>query len=109
MDRAFSPAWGSTFTIANALTASAAVAIPKNCSAIVLTNTSATARAHVALTQSFSEGDALPTGDVPTTTGNLPILPNNQIVVWCGPGFSVIRAIATAADGDLIVTPGNIV
>jgi len=109
MSRAFSPAWGSTITIANALSATAAVSIPKNCNAIVLTNTSATARVHVALTQSQSEGDALPTGDAPTTASALPILSGSQIVVWVGSGPSVIRTIATVADGDLIVTPGSFV
>lgn len=107
MDRAFSPAWGSTISIANAAASAAAVSLPKNCNALLLTNTSATARAHVALTQYGSEGGAAPTGNEPTTSTGLPILPNQQIVVYIGIGPSVIRAIATAADGDLLVTPGN--
>jgi hypothetical protein len=108
MNNAFSPAWGSGFTITNAITATAAIALPKNGDAIVLTNTSATARVHVDLTQYASEGDALPAGVEPTVTDSLPILPSQQIVVYKGPNLSVIRAIATAADGVLIVTPGSL-
>jgi hypothetical protein len=107
MNSIFSPAWGSGFTITNAIAATTAVALPKNANALVLTNTSATARVHVELTQYQSEGGALPTGEEPTTADGLPILPNQQIMVYCGPGLNVIRAIATAADGGLIVTPGN--
>lgn len=107
MNNVFSPAWGSTINIANAATATAAVAVPKNCDAILLTNTSTTARAHVALTEYQSEGASLPTGIEPTTSDSLPILPNMQIVIRCGLGLKVIRAIATAADGNLLVTPGN--
>ena len=105
---AFSPAWGSTISISNSATATAAQALPKNATALVLTNTSATARAHVVLTQYGSEGGALPTGDEPTVTNGLPILPNQQIMVYVGIGPSVIRAIATVADGALIVTPGSL-
>jgi hypothetical protein len=104
----FSPAWNSTIEITNAIASAAAVALPKNANALLLTNTSATARAHVALTSYQSEGDALPTGTAPTTSIGLPILPNQQIVVYVGQSLKVIRAIATAADGVLLVTPGNI-
>lgn len=108
MSNMFSPAWGSTINIVNAITATTAVALPKNANALVLTNTSATARVHVALTQYQSEGDVLPTGTAPTTSDGFPILPNQQVFIYVGPGLSVIRAIATAADGNLIVTPGNV-
>jgi hypothetical protein len=104
----FSPAWGSTTSVANAITATAAVALPKNCNAVILTNTSATARAHVAVTYYSSEGGALPTGDAPTTSSGLPILPNQQVAVYVGIGPSVIRTIATAADGNIIITPANV-
>ena len=109
MKDTFSPAWGSTIEIPNATSATAAVAIHKECTALLLANSSATARAHVMLTDYFSEGDALPTGDAPTTANGLVILPNSQIVVYVGPKLSVIRAIATAADGSLFVQPGNFV
>ena len=105
----FSPTFGSTLSIANDVTASTAAAIPKSADALLLTNTSATARAHVVVTQYQSEGDALPTGDAPTTSTGLPILPNQRIMVYIGPGLNAIRAIATAADGVLLVTPGNLI
>ena len=108
MERPFTPAWGSTTSVVNATSATSAVVLPKDRDGIVLTNTSATARAHVILTQYGSEGGALPTGDEPTVTNGLPILPNQQIMVYVGIGPSVIRAIATAADGALIVTPGSL-
>ena len=108
MSSVFSPAWGSTISITNDTTATAAVAIPKQASALVLTNTSATARVHVLLTEYQSEGGALPTGEVPTTSNGLPILPNQQIMVYVGPGLSVVRTIATAVDGAIIVTPGDV-
>lgn len=104
----FSPAWGSTVSVSNDVTATAAVALPKNANALLLTNTSATARAHVMLTQYQSEGAGLPTGDAPTTTTGVPVLPNQQIMIYVAPNLSVVRTIATAADGALILTPGNI-
>lgn len=108
MRNVFSPAFNSTINIVNAIASATGVALPKNCNALLLTNTSATARAHVNVTPYFSEGDVLPAGIAPTTSDSLPILPNQQIVVYVGPGLNVIRAIATAADGNLLVTPGNL-
>lgn len=105
----FTPAWGSTQSINNDTAATAAVVLPKQCTAVLLTNTSTTARVHVMLTDYFSEGDVLPTGTAPTTTTGLPILPNDQIAVYVGQELAVIRTIATAADGALLVTPGNFV
>lgn len=107
MNDVFSPAWGSTIDIVNAVAATTAVAIPKNCDALVLTNTSGTARTHVYLTEYQSEGEALPTGIAPTLSNGLAILPNSQIAIRCGQGLKAIRAIATLADGSLLVTPGN--
>jgi hypothetical protein len=104
----FSPAFGSTISVSNSASATAAVALPKNCNAVILTNTSATARTHVILTQYGNEGDALPTGTAPTTSTGLPILPNQQVAVYVGVGPSVIRTIATAADGNIIITPANL-
>jgi len=106
MNNAFSPAWGSTTNITNATSATAALVLPKNCNAVVLTNTSATARVHVMLT-TFANESTVPTGTAPTTNDGLPILPGGQIVVYCGPNLNLIRTIATAADGNLIVTPGS--
>lgn len=106
MERAFQPAWGSTTSVINATSATAAVVLPKSCQAVVLTNTSATARVHVMLTGYFEES-TIPTGTAPTTSTGLPILPNSQIRVTVGPGNKVLRTIATAADGNILITPGD--
>lgn len=104
--RPFSPAWGSTTSVANATSATAAVVIPKDRDGVVLTNTSATARVHVMLTNYESEA-SVPTGIAPTTSTGLPILPGQQIRIHVGPGLKVLRTIATAADGNIIITPGS--
>lgn len=105
-ERPFAPAWGSTTSVNNAATATAAVVLPKFCEQVVLTNTSTTARTHVMLTSYLDEFD-VPTGTAPTTTTGFPILPNQQIRITTGPGLKLIRTIATAADGAIIITPGN--
>lgn len=104
--RPFSPAWGSTTSVVNATSATAAVVIPKDRDGVVLTNTSATARVHVMLTNYESEA-SVPTGTAPTTSTGLPILPGQQIRIHVGPGLKVLRTIATAADGNIIITPGS--
>lgn len=108
MDKcAFSPAWGSTTSVSNATSATAAVVLPKNCNAVMLTNTSATARTHIMLTQ-FANESSPATGTAPTTSTGVPILPGGQVVLYVGPNLQVLRTIATAADGNIIITPGNI-
>lgn len=105
-DRPFAPAWGATFSVSNATNATTAVKLPKSCEQILLTNTSSTARVHVIVTPYLDEKSP-PTGDAPTTSTGLPVLPGAQIRVTAGPGCKVIRTIATGADGNIIVTPGN--
>lgn len=107
----FSPAWGSTQSIANALAATAATLLPRNASSLILTNTSATARTHVLVTYYQTDSDAAAAvsgggGDAPTTSTGVPILPNQQVTIYYGPGPAVIRTIATLADGNIIITPG---
>lgn len=102
----FKPSWADTTSVTNAIAATAAVALPKDCSQVALTNTSATARVHVMLTDYAQEGN-LPTGTAPTTTTGLAILPNSQIRITVGNGYKLLRTIATAADGLLLILPGN--
>lgn len=104
--RPFAPVWGKTITVANAATATAAVSLPSDCDQIVLTNTSATARTFVRVTPHLNEGSP-PAGDAPTVTADFPINPGAQIRLTVGPGPKVIRTIASAADGNIIITPGN--
>lgn len=105
-DDPFNPAWGDTTAVTNAVTATTAVVLPKSCRQVLLTNTSSTARVHVYVTTYFNESSP-PTGVAPTTATGLPIQPDGQIRVTAGPGLKVIRTIATAADGEIIITPGN--
>ena len=107
MGNVFTPAWGSTTSVSNATSATAAVVLPKNCDAVILTNTSSTARTHVMLT-SFANESAPPTGTAPTTSTGLPILPGQQIAIYVGPGLHLLRTIATAADGDILITPASV-
>ncbi len=101
----FAPGWGGTISVTNAVAATAAVDIPSAAQVICLTNTSATARVHVVVTP--YDGATAPAGTAPTTSTGMPILPNQQIRIRVGPGNKVIRTIATAADGSIIITPGN--
>lgn len=105
-ERPFNPAWGNTTSVTNAVAATSAVVLPKECQQVVLTNTSATARVHVMVTPYLDEA-TVPTGTAPTTSTGFPILPASQVRITVGPGLKVIRTIASAADGVILVTPGN--
>lgn len=104
--RLFAPAEGKTTAVTNATSATAAVAIPSDCNMLALTNSSATAIVFVRVTYYGSASDTM-TGTAPTATTDLPILPLQQARRYVGPGFKVIRTIASAADGILYVTPGT--
>jgi len=105
MERVFAPSFADTVVVTNATSATAAVDLPAGCEEIALTNTSATARVHVLATPYF--GVVVPAGTAPTTSTGMPILPGQQIRIRVGAGRKVIRTIATAADGSIIITPGN--
>jgi hypothetical protein len=105
--RAFTPAIGTGTTTAwnNSATADTARQIPENCEEVVLSNTSLTARVHFLVT--WYTGTTVPTGDAPTLTTGIMVLPNSQIEIGVGPGKKVVRAIASVADGVYGVVPGN--
>lgn len=105
IEQVFNPGWGSEFSITNAITASAAVDLPVTSREVALTNTSATAEVRVFVTA--YEGVTTPAGTAPTLTTGMPIQPGQQIRIGVGTGRKVIRAIASAADGTLMVNPGN--
>lgn len=103
----FSPVEGKTVTVANATSATAATPIPFESDVVVLTNSSTTATVFVRVTYYDNANDTM-TGVAPTTTVDLPILPQQQIRRNVAPQrFKVIRAIASAADGNLYITPGT--
>lgn len=104
----FSPQQGGSFVIANAVASAAGVAVPENASAVSLSNSSATATAFARVTLFPSAAD-VGSGAAATATTDLPILPLSTVVVNVGTGWKKIRAIASAADGNLYVTPGRIV
>lgn len=104
--RPFCPAWGNQTVVANATSATAAVVLPKNCDQVALTNTSATAITYVLVTYYATEG-APPTGDAPTTSTGFPVMPGYQIRLTVGIKPKLIRTIASAADGNIIISPGN--
>lgn len=106
VERPFAPAWGATTSVTNAIAATAAVVIPKSCEQVVLTNTSATAISYVLATV-YQDEATVPVGVVPTATNSFPVLPNSQVRITVGPGYKVIRTIASAADGAIIINPGN--
>lgn len=102
----FAPSWADTTVVNNATSATAAVILPKSCDTVVLTNTSTTARTQVYVTP-YMDQAAPPAGTAPTTSTGMPVLPGQQIRVYVGANCKLIRTIATAADGAIIITPGN--
>ena len=100
----FSPGFAGTVSVTNATSATAAVELPSGAETIALTNTSSTARVHVFVTP---YDGAQVAGTAPTTSTGMPILPSQQIRIRVGKGPKVIRTIATAADGAILITPGN--
>jgi hypothetical protein len=101
----FSPGWGGVTSVANATSATAAVVLPANAQEAALTNTSATAITYVLVTT--YTGVTAPTGNAPTASTGFPVLPNTTIRLHVGQGPKVIRTIASAADGNIIIAPGN--
>jgi len=105
IDQVFNPAWGAQTVVSNSLTATAAVDLPATCREIALSNTSATAIAYVYVTP--YDGVTVPAGIEPTVSNAFPVLPLSQIRIGVGIGRKVIRTIASAADGSIIISPGN--
>jgi hypothetical protein len=105
INQVFNPAWGGQTVVANAATATAAINLPTSCREVVLTNTSATATTFVLVT--YYQSATVPTGDEPTVTNGFPVLPASQVRISVGMGQKVIRTIASTADGNIIISPGN--
>jgi len=105
MDGTFSPAWGKTFSTANAITATAAQVLPLNCEEVAVANTSTTATVYVMVTPYTAEA-TIPTGVAPTAANGFPLFPLSQVRLHVGSGGKVIRMLASAADGNTIITPG---
>jgi hypothetical protein len=103
--RPFQPISGKSFYVANSATGSNPAELPESCDSVVLYNTSATAVA-------YWRCDPYDTTNVnkavvaTTSAGDLPIPPSQQIRVSVGKNRKQFSVIASAADGNLIITPG---
>jgi hypothetical protein len=106
MHTVFSPAWGDVVPVTNSITATAAVILPPQSDELVMTNTSLTAVVYVTVTPYLDEASP-PAGTAPTTSTGFPVLTNSQLRVHVGAGNKVVRTIASAADGLIILSPGN--
>ncbi len=106
--RPFEAIGGASVRVTNAVASAAATLLPKNSTAVLLTNNSLTAIAYYRVTTYLDEGSP-PDGDAPTTTTDTPIQPSGQIRVYTGQvGMpKLIRLIASAADSYTTVTPGD--
>jgi hypothetical protein len=103
----FNPAGGQTFIMANAVGAAssttAQAAAMRNCDQIAFYNSSATAIAFVRVTVLNEPAD---TAVAATATTDIPIPPGMSMRLTFGIGPKKVSAIASAADGNLYVTPG---
>jgi hypothetical protein len=102
-DRPFQPVGGQTVVIANATTAAAATLFSTG-SEYAFYNSSATAIAFIRMTSTPIAGDP---AAVATITTDMPIPPGALIRLSFGVGRKSLTAIASAADGNLYVTPGH--
>jgi hypothetical protein len=100
------PQWGGTIVIANAVASAAGVALPPNADKIALANSSGSAIAFFRVTTYLNTAD-VGSGTAASATADMPVVPGQQIQVFVGNGLKTIRAIASAADGNLYVTPGS--
>lgn len=105
MDFKFAPAYGSVTSVTNAISATAAVVLPKNCDMVELYNVSATATVYVRVT-TYQDEASPPTGDAPTATKGYPVGPSQRTRIYVGPGCKLIRTIASAADANILIIPG---
>lgn len=108
----FQPRGGGTFFIANAVAASAPVALSVDAEQVVLYNSSKTATAYwrcqmVATNADVGTNAVIPTAGSTTPVGDIPIPPTAQIRLTVGYGHKRFSVIADAADGNLYITPGQ--
>lgn len=104
----FDPGINETIAQANA-TSSAGGALPESANVVALHNTSATATAYFVCTP-IRTGDTPVAAVVPVAggaVGSFPVPPGAQIRVSVPEGMKAYRTIASAADGNLLITPGR--
>lgn len=103
----FDPGNNSTIEQPNAITSAGGV-LPETASTVVLTNTSATATAYFTYVRTDA-ANTTATAVIPSgsTRGSMPILPNQQIRITVNTGPKAYATIASAANGSLLITPGD--
>lgn len=107
MIRPFQPN-GSTIAVANSVS-SVSGTLPEECSQVALYNTSATATVYWTSRTLNAVADAAPAAVIPVdggAVGAMPIPPGAQVRLTVGAGLKKYAAIASAADGNLLITPG---
>lgn len=96
-----------TVAVANSTSATAGI-LSGESSQVALYNSSATAVVYWVCQVLNSASDAGPTATVPTSTpGGMPVPPGQLIRITVGRGPKKFSVIASAADGNLFVTPGE--
>lgn len=107
IEQVFAPSWDAV-PIANSATATAQVVLPVSAQEVALYNSSATALTVVRVTTYL---DSTPPADAaanaPTMSLGFPVPPGQLIRLRVGPGNKFIRTIASAADGNIWIIPGN--
>lgn len=108
----FQPKPAGAFLVANAVAASAPAALDDTCAQVVLYNSSATATAFWICQNLSLSTDTGPTAVIPTTAqspavGATPVPPGARVRLGVGYGPKKFSVIASAADGNLYITPGN--
>jgi hypothetical protein len=106
--QAFDPGESTTIIQANA-TGSAGGSLPDSVAQVVLYNSSATATVYWTCRKLNGPADTGPTAAIPTSgnPGAMPIPPGDMIRITVGRGPKKYATIASAADGDLFITPGE--
>jgi hypothetical protein len=107
MIRPFDPGINETFLQANA-TSSAGGTLPEDANTVALYNTSATATAYFVCTP--TTGGVTPIAAVVPTggaQGSFPIPPGQMVRITVPAGPKAYRTIASAADGNLLITAGR--
>jgi hypothetical protein len=104
----FDPGLNQTIAQANAL-ASAGGSLADSANVVVLYNTSATAVAYFVCTPTVTGGSTLAAVEPVAggAVGSFPVPPGVQIRVAVPEGPKTYRTIASAADGNLMITPGR--
>lgn len=108
----FQPKSGGTFYVANAVAASTQAALSESSDQVVLYNSSASAIAfwrcqNVQLNTDSGTSAVVPTTAQTPPVGDIPIPPGAQIRLTVGFGPKKFSVIASAADGNLYITPGK--